>query len=235
MAAPRLRSIAVTHTAVSSVQDVIGVAEVGDGYVLRTDGIAVGVAELSPPDLRLYDETTLDALLSAYAQVLRGGERMHLHTYVVAPDSRPLLAAIGSAHTRAPDFMSYQILRTLQTMVETGLRAQSAIPTLRWIVTVPSLKPELPPAGTWGELSPSALLGQNEPLPGDPVAEVLTRTRRLISAFGALGIDPPPRLLRAAEISELGWASLDPISAQLAPRVFAEAAPRELYVDRETT
>jgi hypothetical protein len=215
----------------ATVQDLIGVAAVGDGYVLRTDGIAVGIAELTPPDLRLHDPSTLEALLAAYEQVLRGsGERMSLHTYAVAPDPRPLFTAIAAAHARAPDFTSYQTLRALQAMLTTALRAQATLPSVRWILTVPGVKPEEPPPGTWGELYPSAIVGRLEALPGDPITEVLTRTRRLVGALRALGLEPPPRLLTAAEISALGWASLDPISAQLIPRSFAEPTPRPLHL-----
>ncbi len=227
----RLRDSVREPIAHATVQDLIGIAAVGDGYVLRTDGVAVGVAELTPPDLRLYDATALETLLSAYEQVLRqSGERMHLHTYAVTSDLRPLLSTIAEAHDRARDFTSYQTLRTLQAMLDTALRAQAALPTVRWILTVPSLKPEEPPVGTWGELYPSAILGQLAPLPGDPVTEILSRTRRLVGALTTLGVEPPPRLLSAAEIHALGWASLDPISAQLAPRTFAEPTPRALQL-----
>jgi hypothetical protein len=215
----------------ATVQDLIGVAAVGDGYVLRTDGIAVGIAELTPPDLRLMDASALEAMLSAYEQVLRGsGERLHLHTYAVVPDPRPLFTAIAAAHDRARDFTSYQTLRTLQAMLTTALRAQATLPSVRWILAVPNVKPEQPPSGTWGELSPSAIVGRPQPLPGDPVTEVLTRTRRLIGALTALGLEPPPRLLTAGEISALGWASLDPISAQLIPRSFIEPSPRHMQL-----
>ena len=80
------------------------------------------------------------------------------------------------------------------------------------------------------QLYPSTIAGRLEALPGDPVAEVLTRTRRLVGALRALGLEPPPRQLSATEISALGWASLDPISAQLMPRSFAEPAPRPLQL-----
>src|SRR3954471_5941609 len=129
----------------ATVQDLIGVSAVGDGYVLRTDGIAVGIAELTPPDLRLHDATALEAVLAAYEQALRtSGERLHLHTYAVAPDPRPLFTAIAAAQERARDFTSYQTLRTLHSMLTTALRAQATLPTVRWILTVPSVKPEQP-------------------------------------------------------------------------------------------
>ena len=138
----------------ATVQDLIGVATVGDGYVLRTDGIAVGIAELTPPDLRLMDASALEALLSTYEQVLRGsGERLHLHTYAVVPDPRPLFTAVAAAHERAKDFTSYQTLRTLQTMLSSAVRAQATLPTVRWVLAVPNITPEEPPPGTWGEVS----------------------------------------------------------------------------------
>jgi hypothetical protein len=65
-------------------------------------------------------------------------------------------------------------------------------------------------------------------LPGDLVTAALTRIRRIVGALTALGIEPPPRLLSAAQTSALGWASLDPIGAQLAPRRFVEPTPRPL-------
>jgi hypothetical protein len=99
---------------------------------------------------------------------------------------------------------------------------------------VPSVRPEEPPPGTWGELYPSSIAGRSIPLPGDPIAEALGRTRRIASALAALGVEPPPRLLSAPEIAELEWSSLDPIGAQLAPRAFTDS-PRSLQQIEEVT
>jgi hypothetical protein len=118
------RSRSATDRFPSSVQDLIAVVAVGDGYVLRSDRVAVGVAELPTPDLRLYDESALATLLAAYEQVLRGsGERMSLHTYAVAPDPRPLLKTIAAAHERAHDFNSCQ--------ATAEVRAAISLPTNR--------------------------------------------------------------------------------------------------------
>jgi hypothetical protein len=111
-------------SATESVQDALGIAAIGDGYLLRDDGIAVGLAELTPPDLRLHDEQALEALLAAYETVLRSSaERMMLCCYAVPPDLRPLLSILDAARTRAPDFTSFTVLNALSAFVSGAARA----------------------------------------------------------------------------------------------------------------
>lgn len=47
----------------ASVQDAIGILAIGEGYLLRTDGVAVALLDLNPPDLRLHDANSLERLL----------------------------------------------------------------------------------------------------------------------------------------------------------------------------
>ena len=201
-----------------TVQDALGVAAIGDGYVLRDDGVAVGLAELTPPDLRLHDDHTLALLLDAYESVLRSsGERMILCSYAVPSDIRPLLATLAAAERRAADFVSYAVFEALTTSLTGALRALATLPTVRWILAVPSVAPETPPRGAWGELFPAAIAGTRGQFGGDPIAEALARTRRLVGALAALGTEPPPRLLPAHEITALLMLALDPIRTQAHP------------------
>ena len=201
-----------------TVQDALGIAAIGDGYILRDDGVAVGLAEVTPPDLRSHDDQTLALLLDAYESVLRSnGERMLFYSYAVPSDIRPLLATLMAAERRATDFVSYTVFEALTTSLMGAQRALAALPTVRWILAVPSVAPETPPRGSWGELSPAAIVGTLERLSGDPVAEALSRTRRLIGALTALGTEPPPRQLAAAEITALLTQALDPIRVQAHP------------------
>lgn len=54
-----------------SVQDSLGALTIGDGYLLRSDRVAVALIELTPPDLRLYDTDSLTRLLGMYSDVLK--------------------------------------------------------------------------------------------------------------------------------------------------------------------
>jgi hypothetical protein len=201
-----------------TLQDALGVAAIGDGYVLRDDGVAVGLAEVTPPDLRLHDEHSLALLLDAYESILRSsGERMMLCSYAVPSDIRPLLATLAAAERRAADFVSYAVFEALTTSLMGALRALATLPTVRWILAVPSVAPEIPPRGAWGELFPAAIVGTRDRFSGDPIAEALARTRRLVGALVALGTEPPPRLLAAHEIVAVLALALDPIGTQTHP------------------
>ena len=201
-----------------SVQDAVGIAAIGDGYLLRDDGIAVGLAELTPPDLHMHDETSLQIFLNDYTTLLRSsGDRMLLYTYAVAPDLRPILKTLAGAIARAPDELSFAVLRALSDFLEGTQRAMIATPTVRWILAIPTVVPETPPRGTWGELQPAALIGQTVPLPGDPVEEALGRIRRAVGQFAELGMEPRPRLLSAAEIRVLMALALDPVRMRTHP------------------
>ncbi|MDW8234091.1 MAG: hypothetical protein RMJ54_15020 [Roseiflexaceae bacterium] len=154
---------------IGSVQDALGALTIGDGYLLRSDRVAVALIELTPPDLRLHDADSLTRLL---AQTL------------------------GDAQQRAPDFQSYAILGALTDWLAHAWSSLMHLRAVRWIVTVPSIAPELPPSGTWGELLPAAIVGQTTRLAGDPVEEALARARRLLSQFAALGMELPPHAAR---------------------------------------
>lgn len=214
-----------------SVQDALEIQSIGDGYVLRSDGIAVGIGEISSPDLRLHDEGSLSLLLQAYESVLRSsGDRCMLYTYAVPPDLRPLLDTLQRSQQRAQDLTSYMVLTTISSYLEGSLRYLSAVPTVRWIIATPSEAPEEPPMGTWGELYPASIVGKITRLPGDPVQEALGRLRRLINGLAALGTEPQPRILSAAEIRTLLAMSFDPIAFQAHPLILSDAMVRPLHV-----
>ena len=54
----------------ASVQEALGSITIGEGYLLRADGVAVALIDLTPPDLRLHDASSLARLLDAYTHVL---------------------------------------------------------------------------------------------------------------------------------------------------------------------
>jgi hypothetical protein len=205
------------HT--GSVQEAIGVTSIGDGYLLRSDRVAVALIELTPPDLRLYDTDSLLRLLGMYRDVLRAcPDRCSLATFALPLDITPLIAQLGHAQQRAPDFQSYALLGALSDWLGHAWSSLLHLRAVRWIVSLPSIAPESPPPGTWGELLPAAIAGQTSRLEGDPVDEALSRARRLLGQFALLGIEPPPRLLRADEIRALLRDTLDPIAGESSGR-----------------
>ncbi len=217
-----------------AVQAVLGGVTIGDGYLLRRDQVAVALIEVTPPDLRLYDTDALTRLLETYREVLRVcPDRWMLTTLAQPLTITPLLQTLHAAQQRAPDFQSYAILGALTDWLHHAWSALSQLRTVRWIVAVPSVAPELPPPGTWGELLPAAIVGQTTRLPGDPVAEALTRARRLLSQLAMLGLEPPPRLLAAAEIRALLRAALDPVADE-SQQQRSLAAPRLVQIGEET-
>lgn len=212
------------HARSESVQDAVGIAAIGDGYLLRDDGVAVGLAELTPPDLHMHDDTSLQIFLNDYTTLLRSsGDRMLLYTYAVAPDLRPILKTLAEGISRAPDELSFAVLRALSDFLEGAQRATSATPTVRWILAIPTVVPETPPRGTWGELQPASLVGQMVPLSGDPVEEALVRIRRAVGQFAELGMEPRPHLLSASEIRVLMALALDPVRLRMHPLSGAHA------------
>ncbi len=216
------------HT--GSVQDTLGSITIGDGYLLRSDRIAVALIELTPPDLRLYDTDSLARLLGMYSDVLRAcPDRCSLATFALPLTITPLIQTLGTAQQRAPDFQSYAILGALTDWLSHAWSSLIHLRAVRWIVAVPSIAPESPPPGTWGELLPAEIVGQTTRLDGDPIEEALSRARRLLSQFTVLGMEPPPRLLRAAEIRALLRNALDPVAGESQQQRSLEA-PRLLQI-----
>lgn len=216
-----------------SVQDSLGALTIGDGYLLRSDRVAVALIELTPPDLRLYDTDSLTRLLGMYSDVLRAcPDRCSLATFALPLTITPLIQTLGGAQQRAPDFQSYAILGALTDWLTHAWASLMHLRAVRWIVTVPSIAPELPPSGTWGELLPAEIVGQTTRLAGDPVEEALSRARRLLSQFAALGMEPPPHLLRPDEIRALLRVALDPVAGE-SQQQRSLAAPRLIQVVEE--
>lgn len=218
-----------SHTrARASVQEAIGNIVIGEGYLLRADGIAVALVDLTPPDLRLHDAASLARLLEHYAQVLRAcPDRCSLLTVAVPLDISPLLHTLAQAQHRAPDIGSYTVLSAMNDWLQLAWSGLVHLRAVRWMVAVPSVAPELPPMGTWGELLPTAVVGQTVRLSGDPVAEALTRARRLLGQLATLGIEPAPLLVPAATIRMLVRTALDPVAAE-GQQLSAVDAPRPL-------
>jgi hypothetical protein len=218
----------------ASVQEALGSLTIGAGYVLRADGVAVALLDLTPPDLRLHDADSLARLLDAYTHVLATcPDRCSLLTMAVPLDSSPLIQTLSAAQQRAPDFQSYTILGALTDSLQHTWAALVPIRTVRWVVTVPSVAPEVPPSGMWGELLPTAIVGQVSRLPGDPVTEALTRARRLLGQLAMLGVEPAPTLLSAGAIRLLLRTALDPVAADSQQQLSALDGPRPLQLTTE--
>jgi hypothetical protein len=82
------------------VQDSLGALTIGDGYLLRSDRVAVALIELTPPDLRLYDTDSLTRLLGMYSDVLKTcPDRCSLATFALPLTITPLIQTLGGAHT----------------------------------------------------------------------------------------------------------------------------------------
>lgn len=197
----------------ASLQDALGILAIGDGYLLRSDRVAVALFEVTPPDLRLLDTDSLIRLLDRYAEILRVcPDRVSLATFAVPLSIAPLREKLRTTQQRAPDFQSYAVLGALADWLDHAWSSLHHLRSVRWIIALPSLDPELPPSGPWGELLPAALVGQTLRLDGDPIEEAMTRAQRLLNQFATLGLEPPPRMLRPDEIRALLRMALDPIA-----------------------
>lgn len=214
---------------IASVQEALGNITIGEGYLLRADGVAVALIDLTPPDLRLHDAVSLERLIEHYAHILRAcPDRCSLLTMAVSLDITPLIQTLAHSQRRAPDFRSYAILGALTDWLHHAWAGLVHLRTVRWVVAVPSIAPETPPSGTWGELLPTAIVGQISRLPGEPVLEALTRARRLLGQLATLGIEPAPSLMPATTIRLLLRAAFDPIAAESQQHLAAIETPRLL-------
>jgi hypothetical protein len=209
----------------------MGSLTIGDGYVLRSDGVAVALITLTPPDLRLFDAASLERLLEQYTDVLRAcPDRCSLLTTAVPLDISPLVQRLAQALDRAPDLHSYTVLSAMTDWLQLTWSSLVHLRTVRWLVAVPSVAPEVPPSGMWGELLPVAIVGQTVRLSGDPVTEALARARRLVGQLATLGIEPVPTLLPAGAIRQLLRAAFDPVAAESQQHVAALDGPRPLQI-----
>lgn len=210
-------------------QDELGIATIGDGYLCTTAGVALGLAELPPPDLALFDTTALQTWLTTYRQVLMTiPERIQLYTYTMAVDQRPWLRHLTTTQTQVPDQTSFVVLDDLCLALQQTMTRGTTQPVMRWILAVSTAQPLAPPAHWWGELDLRSLLGTTRRWPGDPVTEARTRTQRMLGTLLRLGHDPAPRLLTATEIRSLLGHALDPIGAQAHPVTIPDSAVRPL-------
>ncbi len=214
----------------ASLQEALGLLAIGDGYLLRSDRVAVALFEVTPPDLRLLDGDSLAQLLERITEILRTcSDRSSLATFAVPLSIAPLIQRLRTTQQCAPDFQSYAILGALSDWLTHAWSSLHHLRAVRWIIAVPSLAPEHPPSGPWGALVPSAIAEQTLRLDGDPIEEALTRARRLCNQFAGLGLEPPPQLLRADEIRALLRMALDPIAAEH-QQYRSFVAPRPLHV-----
>lgn len=210
----------------------IGVAQIGEGYLLRTDGVAVGLAELTPPDLRLLDDRACSALLARYAAILQASqERFLLYTYAVPPGIRPVVQRMRAAAAAAPDVTGYLVLETLGLAVEQMAQAAAQNPMVRWILAVPTEEPDLTMPGLWSDLAPAP--PPPRPQAGAGARDAVQRVQRLLSALSTLEIEPPPRLLSAGDIRDLVRLGFDPIGVHAGVAALPATAATLLDVSGE--
>jgi len=219
-----------------SVQDELDDMIIGDGYVLRTDGIAVALLEMTPPDVRMYEEDEFAQMISSYTAVLRTStDRCMIQTYAVPLDVKPLINRLTVAQEAATDLVSYMILGAQRDWLQEAWTTMWDLRTIRWIISVPSVAPEQPPRGTWGELYPEQIVGRTTRISGDPVEGAMNRARRLRNSLGALGIEPGPQHMKAGAIRRLLQATLDPVWFDANPSAGSVAEPRALQIGEEQT
>lgn len=210
----------------------IGVAQIGEGYLLRTDGVAVGLAELTPPDLRLLDDRACSALLARYAAILQASqERFLLYTYAVPPGIRPVVQRMRAAAAAAPDVTGYLVLETLGLAVEQMAQAAAQNPMVRWILAVPTEEPDLTMPGLWSDLAPAP--PPPRPQAGAGARDAVQRVQRLLGALSTLEIEPPPRLLSAGDIRDLVRLGFDPIGVHAGVAALPASSPSLLDVSGE--
>lgn len=210
----------------------IGVAQIGEGYLLRTDGVAVGLAELTPPDLRLLDDRACSTLLARYAAILQASqERFLLYTYAVPPGIRPVVQRMRAAAAAAPDVTGYLVLETLGLAVEQMAQAAAQNPMVRWILAVPTEEPDLTMPGLWSDLVPAA--PPPRPQAGAGARDAVQRVQRLLGALSTLEVEPPPRLLSAGDIRDLVRLGFDPIGVHAGVAALPATATTLLDVSGE--
>jgi|GEM_PF-5999662 len=219
-----------------SVQDELDDITIGDGYVLRNDGIAVALLEMTPPDVRMYEEEEFQQILTSYTRVLRTStDRCMIQTYAVPLDVKPLINRLTVAQDSVPDVLSYMILGAQRDWLQEAWATMWDLRTIRWIISVPSVAPEQAPKGTWGELYPAQIVGRMTRMSGDPVEGALKRARRLRTSLSALGIEPGPQQMPAGAIRRLLQATLDPVWFDANPSAGTLAEPRALEIGEERT
>lgn len=221
------------RTASTLTQEALGLQAVGAGYLLRSDGVAVALLELTPPDADLLAAEALAQLLAAYTRMLAAAtDRLHLLTVTVPPDPRHLLARWAQARAAAPDYPSFTILDGMYDLLQIASQAATVPPVVRWIAAYPSLAPERPPRGTWGELHRREIVGPRvrRQEPAAAIAQALQAAQRGLGMWQALGLEPAPRLLGADAIVQLLALTLDPVRTLSRPVPITAGAATLLQV-----
>lgn len=194
--------------------DALGVAAIADGYLVRRDGHATGLIEITPPDARVHDAAALGSMLAEYERVLMTlTGRITWYTISAPPDVQPVVGALRAAQQRAPDVTSYLVLGALCDDLQQGAGG-AAVRQVRWILALSTEPPEEPPHGLWGDLNPLP------PPPRPPkeaaavqIAGLLHRAAAQLRLFGEHNV----RILDRAAIRTLLAVMLDPIAWETAP------------------
>jgi hypothetical protein len=189
--------------------DEIGIVTIADGYVVRRDGHATGLIEVTPPDMRVHDAAALERMIAEYEQVLMTLTcRITWYTLSAPPDVQPVVAALRAAQQRAPDMTSYLVLGALADDTQQAAAA-TTIRLVRWIVAVSTEPPEEPPHGLWADLNPlpPPIRGPKEAV-GPQIEGLVQRAAALLRLFG----DHTVRILDRAAIRALLTVMFDPIA-----------------------
>lgn len=191
------------------LEDELGIVAIGPGYLIRRDGHAVGIIELTPPDPRVHDAATLLRIIQEYERAIMALQvRMHWYTIALPPDVRPVVQTLRQVQQQAPDLTSYLVLGALADDLQ-QMTVQVTERMVRWILAISTEEPETPTDGLLADINPL-------PPPGHPpkeevrplIAGLVQRAVGLLRLFGDQNVRP----LSASEIRRLLALMFDPIA-----------------------
>lgn len=194
---------------IGRLDDELGIAQLGPGYVVRRDGHAIGIIEIIPPDPRVHDSAALLRIIREYEGVLMALHvRTFWYTIALPPDVRPVVATLRQAQQQAPDLTSYLIIGALADDLQHTLLS-AADRTVRWVMALSTEPPEEPPHGLLDDLNPYPPPTRPPKDPGSAAIEgLLQRALGMLRLFGEHSVRVPT----IAETRALLALMLDPVA-----------------------